>query len=276
MRNTMLDPRYAHIFPFASLRGDSKSANHFAMTAGGNYWGLGYGGPLSGRGAHLFLIDDPIKNSAEANSPTHRKKLQDWYTGTAYTRLEPGAAVVIISTRWHEDDLAGWLLREHANENWTVINLPAVAEPNDPLGRREGQALWPERFPRKRLDEIREQVGSRVWNAEYQQRPEAAEGGTFKRLWWQFYNKATLPPRFDDVIISLDTAFKEGAENDYSAAVVMGVTQSRLYVLDVWRGRVDFPKLIRQVESACDQASTDLSATHRRRREWPGPDSGVA
>lgn len=133
----------------------------------------GVGGAITGKGAHLLIIDDPIKNAEEANSKTYRDKSYDWYRSTAYTRIEPGGSVVIIQTRWHEDDLSGRLLKEEP-EKWTVVNLPALAEEGDSLDRQPGEALFPKRYDVSALLDIKRTVGSYWWNALYQQRPAAS------------------------------------------------------------------------------------------------------
>jgi predicted phage terminase large subunit-like protein len=213
------------------------------LLAGGSYYAVGSGGALTGRGADILLIDDPVKGREDADSATYWRNLHDWYQSVAFTRLQPGGAVVLIQTRWHEDDLGGWLLREHAAENWTVVSLPAIAEPGDALGRAEGQALWPAKFSIKTLNRSREAIGSAAFASLYQQRPAAIEGSIFKREWWRFYAPAGQPPRFEEVILSLDTAYKTGASSDYSVALVLGVGDTGYFILDVWRGRAEFPKL---------------------------------
>jgi predicted phage terminase large subunit-like protein len=157
--------------------------------------------------------------------------------------LQPGGAVVLIQTRWHHDDLAGWLLRERPEENWEVLNLPAIAEA-DGDGRKEGEALWPEQYPIKTLEGIRTGVGGATWAALYQQRPTAAEGEVFKREWWQRYSEL---PQFRRIVQSWDTAFKTGAEHDFSVCTTWGETKTGYYLLHAWRGRVEFPQLKRQV-----------------------------
>jgi len=156
---------------------DSDSVHRFHTTAGGAYYAVGAGGPITGRGADLLLIDDPIKSREDASSAAFRRSLQEWYESVAYPRLEPGGAIVLIQTRWHEADLAGWLLKEHASEGWTVINFPAVAEADEDW-RKEGSALWPERFPLKTLARIRKAIGTSAWAALYQQRPAPEEGAS--------------------------------------------------------------------------------------------------
>jgi predicted phage terminase large subunit-like protein len=247
VRNLMSDSLFQSIFPGAKLAGDSTAAHRFSMVKGGNYYAVGAGGPITGRGADLLLIDDPIKGREDANSESYRRQLHEWYESVAYTRLQPEGAVVIISTRWHMDDLAGWLLREHPEENWSVLNLAAIAE-QDEGWRAEGAALWPKKFPAKTLAKIRDQVGGATWAALYQQRPAASEGAIFKREWWKTFTAATLPARFEQVVLSLDTAFKAGSSNDYSVGLVLGVGETGYYVLDVWRDRVEFPRLKQQVD----------------------------
>jgi predicted phage terminase large subunit-like protein len=139
----------------------------------------GVGGPITGRGAHLLVIDDPVKNDEEARSPTCRQKQWDWWQSVASTRLRPGGLIVIIQTRWHRDDLTGRILK-HAKNNgqrWRVVSLPALAGDDDPLGRAPGEALWPEMYPRDRLLRIRAGRTAYYWQALYQQNPQA-EGGT--------------------------------------------------------------------------------------------------
>jgi predicted phage terminase large subunit-like protein len=246
VRNAIVDPLHRSVFPSCVPSSDSQAAHRFDLMNGGSYYATGSGGSVTGRGADLLLIDDPIKSDQQAYSAAERRSLQSWYESVAYTRLQPGGAIVIIQTRWHEDDLCGWLLNEHSEDGWEVLSLPAIAE-QDEHWRHEGEALWPKRFPLDKLAKIRAAIGGFAWQALYQQRPSAAEGAVFKREWWQYYIESALPARFDQVVLSLDTAFKAGASNDYSAAVVLGVAQAGYYVLDVWRERVEFPELKRAV-----------------------------
>lgn len=148
----------------------------------------GVGGPITGKGAHLLIIDDPVKNAEEAQSKTYRDKAAEWYKSTAYTRLEPGGAVIVIQTRWHEDDLSGRLLQEEPDK-WTVISFPALAEEGDPLGRQPGEALSPRRYSAEDLHEIKTTLGPYWFSALYQQHPQPLEGAIFKR---QHFRYATL------------------------------------------------------------------------------------
>lgn len=239
VRNQLLDAKHREVFPACRIRVDSRSATRFNTSAGGAYYAVGAGGPITGRGAHLLLIDDPIKGAAQADSDVERRKLREWYTSVAYTRLMPGGAVVIIQTRWHEDDLAGWLLREHADEGWEVLSLPALSD--------EGAALWPEAYPAERLLAIKRQVGSRVWEALYQQRPSPAEGGMFKRAWWQYYRE--LPAEADQVVGSWDLTFKNKATSDWVVGQVWARCGARKYLVDQVRGRMNFPETIAAIKA---------------------------
>jgi len=243
VRNTIVSDRHATIFPRSVLASDSSSIQRFALTEGGSYFAVGRGGPLTGRGADLLLIDDPIKDREEAESPAVRRALHTWFSQVAFTRLQPGGAVIVINTRWHEEDLSGHLLQEHADEGWAVVSLPAIAE-EDEEHRQEGEALWPERWPAAQLAKTRPIVGPAGWASLYQQRPAAAEGAIFKRTWWGRY---TMVPRdFLRVVQSWDTAFKAGEANDYSACTTWGETSTGFYLLNAWRGRIEFPELVRK------------------------------
>ena len=254
VRNVMASEVYRSVFPAAKLSDDSQASHRLHTVKGGAYFAVGAGGPITGRGAHLLLIDDPIKGREDAESEVMRRRLQEWYTSVARTRLMPGGAIVVILTRWHEDDLAGWLQREHAHEGWETLSLPALAEPGDPLGREEGAALWPAAYPVEELLRTRQAIGSRDWASLYQQRPAAAEGSIFKRAHWQGFDAETLAPGglletlgVFRVVQAWDTAFKARETSDYSACVTIGVGRSRYYVLDVLRERLEFPDLKRAV-----------------------------
>jgi len=211
----------------------------------------GVGGPITGRGADLLIIDDPVKSAEEADSETYRERAWNWYRATAYTRLEPGGAILLIQTRWHEDDLAGRILAEAAKtgERWEVIKLPALAEEGDILGRIEGEPLWPERYPAQALAEIRESVGPYWWSSLYQQRPAPPEGALFRKEWWRFYADRDQPEHFDQVLQSWDMAFKDTNDSDYVVGQVWGNVGARIYLLDQVRERMDFAKTLQAVEA---------------------------
>ena len=246
VRNQIGGDAFRHVFPGCGLAGDSQSAKRFHVTQSdgqppGTYFATGIGGPLTGRGGHLILLDDLTKNREEAESDTVRQRNKDWYTSTAYTRLMPDGRIVLVMTRWHQDDVAGWLLREQPHENWTVLNLPAIAESDDVIGRKAGEALWPEAFPLEALAKIKESIGSRDWSALYQQRPTPAEGGVFKLGWFPRYD-APLPA-YRRVVQSWDTAYKPGEENDPSACLTFGEHDNGYDLLHALAERMEYPDL---------------------------------
>lgn len=237
-----------------SLTADTKAKAQWNIADfGGGMFATGVGGPVTGRGTDLLIVDDPVKNAEEAQSPVYRQKTWDWYQSTAYSRLEPGASIILIMTRWHEDDLAGRIMKEEAG-NWEVIRFPAIAEPNDPLGREEGEALWPARYPVKELvgplpsgkKPVREIVGPYWWAAMYQQRPTEVEGQIFKLDWWKYYKEV---PQCKNRVQIWDTAFKEAQANDYSVCLTAGEFDKGYAILDVWRNRVEFPELERAAKN---------------------------
>ena len=195
VRNQIQDEDYNRIFNDCTLSKDSSSVRRFHTTGSGVYYAVGAGGAITGRGAHLLLIDDPIKGREDADSDAMRSNLIDWYRSTAYSRLMPGGSIILIQTRWHEDDLAGWILRETSHEPWEVIELPAVLDEKASkiLKRPKGQALWPEAYDKKRLEEIKKTAGSREWNSLYMQRPSAEEGNILKRYWWKEWTEDNPP-----------------------------------------------------------------------------------
>lgn len=165
------------LWPQSRLAADNRAVSRWQTAVGGSYYAVGVGGPLTGRGADILLIDDPHKNREEAESPVMRERVWDWFRSTAYTRLEKNGAVVIIMTRWHEDDLVGRCIA--TGEPWRVLSLPAIAEQEEPK-RPLGAALWPDKYDLPVLEQIRRTVGEREWSALYQQRPSPLEGALFK------------------------------------------------------------------------------------------------
>jgi hypothetical protein len=245
VRDLVVDERY----PFADvrLREDSRSAGRWQTTGGGIVIAAGIGSGLTGFGADLLIVDDPIADRADAESTAIRQSTWDWYADVARTRLHPGARQVIISTRWHEDDLVGRILESPGASDWTQLVLPAICEgPGDPLGRAVGDALWPERFPVSELPSVESgEISSRSFAALYQQRPAPAEGNLFKRTW--FDRRYSTPPENLLVLTAVDAASKTGISNDWSAIVTVGTDFIDTYVLDVVRQRVEFPELIKLV-----------------------------
>lgn len=234
----------------AANRWDIKNHHGGMVTAG-------VGGPITGKGADILVIDDPIKNAEEANSQIYRDKTWEWYQSTAYTRLEPNGAVIIIMTRWHEDDLAGRLLNsiENNGDKWDVINLPAIAEDNDLLGRNFGEPLWPERYNLQELNHIKKTTGSYWWSSLYQQRPQPLGGGLLKRSWLNYYQPNQLPD-LDELYIyqSWDLAISTRETADFTVCTTVGVSsENQIYVLDWYRDRIDFPTQVKMVEKLSEK-----------------------
>ncbi len=249
VRNQISDPAFANIFPGVGVKTDSQAARRFHVTSpqdtlqttqDGAYFAVGVGGPLTGRGAHLLLIDDPVKNREEAESEIVRKKTKDWYTSTAYTRLMPGGRVVLIQTRWHEGDLAGWLQAEHAHEGWDILELPAID--------KSANALWPEQYDIAALEKIRQAIGPRDWSALYQQRPSPESGNFFKAEWVRQYD---VPPPIETLAVYGASDYAVTANGgDYTVHGIVGIDpQSRIYLLDMWRGQTASDEW---VEAFCD------------------------
>ena len=255
------NPKYAEIFPETSLNSKNVKTTSFGSVIRtaelfeivghrGAYRAAGVGGGITGMGADILCIDDPVKDRRDANSATIREALWDWYTSTAYTRLSPGGGVIVMCTRWHMDDLVGRLLDRAASgegEQWRVINYPAIAEHDEPH-RKAGEALHPERYDLNALLRIQKQVGSRDWAALYQQHPVPDGGGLFKSDWIQHWDK--LPERFDAAVISWDMTFKESATSDIVVGQVWGRKDGAFYLVDQFRGRWDFVKSLEQFVAA--------------------------
>lgn len=209
----------------------------------GAYRSAGVGAGITGMGADIGIIDDPVKDAKEANSQTIRDSVWDWYTTTFYTRLSPKSGILIGMTRWHEDDLAGRLINEMNNDGdqWRIVSFPAIAEEDEEF-RNEGDALHPERYDIERLSKIKKAVGSQAWNALYQQRPSSKGGDVIKRSW--FKNRYTVLPRMKRVIIAGDTAQKVKQHNDYSVFIVAGEGyDGGIYIIDLIRGKWEAPEL---------------------------------
>lgn len=249
---------YAGVFPETSFSSNTSASinsqknirnSEIFEIAGysGSYRSAGVGAGITGMGADIGIIDDPVKDAKEANSQTIRDSVWDWYTTTFYTRLSPKSGILIGMTRWHEDDLAGRLLAEMNNDGdqWRVISFPAIAESDEEF-RKEGDALHPERYDIERLTKIKKAVGSQAWNALYQQRPSSKGGDVIKRAWFKRYSVLPLMRR---VIIAGDTAQKVKQHNDFSVFIVAGIgIDGGLYVIDLIRGKWEAPELERKLE----------------------------
>lgn len=247
------DEKYFDLFPNTRLsnsrvRTDSRgsyirTSDLFEIVShAGAYRSCGVGGGITGQGADILIIDDPIKDRAQAGSKTIRDSIWDWYTSTAYTRLSPGGGVIVMATRWHTDDLIGRLIqRMGEGDTFRIVNYPAIAE-HDELHRKAGEALHPERYPLSTLLQIQKTIGSRDWEALYQQHPVPDGGALFKLEWFRRWTATSLPPEFDHTLMSWDMTFKDSKNSDYVVGQVWGKKGPNFYLLDQVRGQWDFVK----------------------------------
>ncbi len=210
----------------------------------GSYRSCGVGGGITGMGADILIIDDPVKDRKSANSATVRQSIYEWYTSTAYTRLSPGGGVIVMCTRWHVDDLLGLLLKEEQNggDKWKVINYPAIAEHDEPH-RKAGEALHPERYPIESLLKIKGAVGSADWASLYQGRPTVLGGNIIKSGLFKRYKQL---PELKYRLVDADTALKTKEANDFSVFGCGGLgKEGNLYITDWRRGKWEAPDLKR-------------------------------
>tara|TARA_B110000444_G_scaffold260176_1_gene306211 strand:- start:146 stop:1150 length:1005 start_codon:yes stop_codon:yes gene_type:complete len=203
---------------------------------GGYMYCVGVGGGITGRGADMLIIDDPVKNNEQAMSQVYRDKTVDWFQSVASTRLSPNGSVIIIMTRWHPDDLAGHLIKnaQKGGEQWEVLSLPAIAETNDPMGREVGEALWKDRYSADTLIERKKQVGDFWFTSMYQQKPYVKGGRVFSDA--NFYDKE---PDGGVLGFSVDFAYSTKSYSDYSVIGIGKWFNKKLYIIDWWRGQTE-------------------------------------
>lgn len=240
---------YGPSFFGVQLSQDNAASNNWSLAGHrGGLLATGIGGSITGEGADVLIIDDPFKNAEEANSKTIRDKVWDEWESTLSTRLHKGASVIVIMTRWHEDDIIGRLL-EQSPRNWTRLRLPAIAEDEDDLlGRKPGEALCPELgFDEEWAKTKKKEVGSRTWAALFQQRPAPESGDIFDRKWWKYYK--ALPGHFQEVVQSWDCTFKDDKESDYVVGQVWGRLGADKYLIDQVRDRMNFPTTVQAIRA---------------------------
>ena len=255
VRQVLREPVYKNIFEKTRLDKDSQSVESWNTSDGGGYVAAGVGGGITGKGAHVLLIDDPVKNREDAESDNNREATWDWYTSTAYTRLAPGGGVLVILTRWHDDDLAGRLLRfaEEGADQWEVVKYPAIAEMDEPF-RNEGEPLHPERYSVDALEQIKKAIGPRDWTALYQQNPVSDEGDYFSRDMIRYYEDGDVDYDKLRYYCAWDLAIGQRDRNDYSVGMVIGVDEyDQLYVVDVVRGKYDGFELVERILDLYEQ-----------------------
>lgn len=241
VRNIVGSAEFGALFD-VRLAQDSKAANRWHTDSSGMYVAAGVGTAITGRGADILLIDDPFKDRQDADSELQRQRVWDWYTSTAYTRLMPGGAIVVINTRWHDDDLSGRLLaeQEKGGDKWELLSMPAINSAGNPL--------WEAWYPLERLEQIKSVLPARDWNSLYQQNPVPDDGDYFKADWFRGYDKAEDLPTLTVYGASDYAVTQDGG--DYTEHGVFGVDQvGNFYVLDWWYGQTDAAEWI---ERKCD------------------------
>jgi len=248
VRNLVGSEAYSRVFPDVTLRQDSKAAGRWSTNKNGEYFAIGVGGTVTGKGGDIVIIDDPHSEqeaALAAGNPEVYQKVYEWYTSGPRQRLQPGGSIVLVMTRWADGDLTGRVLsdslKRSTGEDWDVIELPAILP--------SGKPLWPEFWSLKELEALKEELPPSKWNAQYQQRPTGEEGALVKRDWWKIWEGERAPP-CEFIIQSWDTAFTKNERSDYSACTTWGVFHRNederdinLILLDAFQERMEFPEL---------------------------------
>jgi predicted phage terminase large subunit-like protein len=253
VRNLVDQEVYAKIFPGVGLQSDSKAAGRWATNKGGDYFAIGVGGTVTGKGADLLIIDDPHSEQEAALAETNPEiydKVYEWYTSGPRQRLQPGGAIIIVMTRWSKKDLTGRVIKAEAQrggEGWEVIEFPALFDQHEPP-----KPLWPEFWSLEELLALRNELPNSKWMAQYQQNPTSETSAIVKREWWQIWEQDD-PPWCDFVLQAWDTAFEKTNRSDYSACTTWGVfymedphtgkNEANIIMLNAFRDRLEFPAL---------------------------------
>lgn len=244
VRDLIDDPEYGDVFPETHLSQDNKAAGKWTTDQGGEYFAAGVGAAVTGRGADLFIIDDP-HSEQDALSETAFDNAWEWYTSGPRQRLQPGAAIIVVMTRWGKKDLTGQLLRAQASDpladQWEVVEFPAILP--------SGRPLWPEFWDIDSLISIKASLPLQKWNAQWQQRPTGEANAIIKKSWWKDWDREELPKNLSYILQAYDTAFSKKETADYSAITTWGIfkptedDKDNIILLDARRGQWDFPKL---------------------------------
>jgi predicted phage terminase large subunit-like protein len=251
VRNLVDSEVYGSIFPNLALQADSKAAGRWNTSKGGDYFAIGVGGTVTGKGADVLIIDDPHSEqeaAMAASNPDIYDKVFEWYTSGPRQRLQPGGSIVVVMTRWAQRDLTGQVLKsaaQRSGEEWEVIEFPAILP--------SGKPLWPQFWSLEELTALREELPNSKWQAQYQQNPVGNESAIVKRDWWKWWEKDD-PPRCDYILQSWDTAFEKTQRADYSAGTTWGIFDCEednfapnIILLNTYKKRVEFPELKRDV-----------------------------
>ena len=251
VRNLVDSEAYNEIFPGLSLQSDSKAAGRWNTSKGGDYFAIGVGGAVTGKGADILIIDDPHSEqeaAMAASNPEVYDKTYEWYTSGPRQRLQPGGAIVIVMTRWAQRDLTGQVIKADAQrggEGWEVIEFPAILPSGNPL--------WPEFWSLDELTALRNELPNSKWQAQYQQNPVGNESAIVKRDWWKWWPDER-PPTCDYILQTWDTAFEKNNRADYSAGTTWGIFnndedngQPNIILLDTYKKRVEWVDLKKDV-----------------------------
>ena len=251
VRNLVDSEVYHDIFPELSLQSDSKAAGRWNTSKGGDYFAIGVGGAVTGKGADVLIIDDPHSEqeaAMAASNPDVYDKVIEWYTSGPRQRLQPGGAIVIVMTRWSQRDLTGQVLKaaaQRSGEDWEVIEFPAILPSGNPL--------WPQFWSFEELEALRNELPNAKWQAQYQQNPVGNESAIIKRDWWKIWEQ-DRPPQCEYILQTWDTAFEKNNRADYSAGTTWGIFKndedygtSNIILLNTYKKRVEYPDLKRDV-----------------------------
>lgn len=244
-REKMEAEPFKAIFPKVYLREDERAKGHWRTNVGGGYLSVGVGGPITGHGANVILIDDPIKNREEAESETYREKHWDWFTSTAFTRLEPGGVIIVIMTRWHMDDLAGRILQHpELSKRTKLINFRAISVFDELPHRTANHSLWRKKYNLNALKEIRSAVGPYDWSALYMGSPILTENQEFKAAWHRYVTEREIEVMNVRRFLTIDTAMSKSNQADFTGFCDNSVNDQNFWHLRAWRLRLGAEELV--------------------------------
>ncbi len=268
VRNLVDSDTFTEIFPGVGLQADSKAAGRWNTNQKGDYFAIGVGGAVTGKGADILIIDDPHSEQEAAMAATNPEvydKVYEWYTSGPRQRLQPGGAIVIVMTRWAQRDLTGQVLKADAQRNgegWEVIEFPAILP--------SGKPLWPSFWSLAELEALKEELPNSKWQAQYQQNPVGNESAIVKRDWWQWWEEDE-PPHCDFILQSWDTAFEKTQRADFSAGTTWGIfanpkdgNRPNVILLNTYKKRVEFPDLKRDVMREYNEYNPDTLIVEKK------------
>ena len=268
VKNLIDSEDFRDVFPDVKLATDAKAAGRWSTNKGGEYYAVGVGGALAGRGADLAIIDDPVSEQ-DALSASALDNIYEWYTSGPRQRLQPGGSIIIVMTRWSIRDLTAKVLAKQSEvgaDKWEIVEFPAIMP--------SGKSLWPEFWKLEELEGVKASIPVAKWNAQYMQNPTAEEGAIIKREWWNIWEKED-PPDCAYVIQSYDTAFSKSDRADFSAVTTWGIftepesNEDHIILLDAIRGRWDFPELKEQAKEIYDIYEPDMVLIEQKASGMP-------